>query len=58
MGTCCIAQRAQLGARWSPRGVGSGREVQEGGDICVHMAESLPCTGETNTTLYGNYILN
>ena len=32
-------------------GVGSGREVQEGGTICILMANSLSCTGETNTTL-------
>ena len=32
-----------------------GREAQEGGymgmDICIHMADSLGCTAETNTTL-------
>ena len=28
-----------------------GREVQKGGDICMHMADSLHCTTETNTTL-------
>ena len=27
-----------------------GREVPEGGDICIHMADSLHCTAETNTT--------
>ena len=33
-------------------GVGwSGKEVQEGGDICIHIADSLCCTAETNTTL-------
>ena len=32
-------------------GGGSGREVQEGGDICIHIADSLHCTAETNTTL-------
>ena len=26
-----------------------GREVQEGGDICIHIAD--PQTAETNTTL-------
>ena len=30
---------------------GWGWEVQEGGDICIHIADSLPCTAETNTTL-------
>ena len=29
----------------------SGREAQEGGDICIHIADSLCCTTETNTTL-------
>ena len=28
-----------------------GREVQEGGDVCTHTADSLRCTAETNTTL-------
>ena len=28
-----------------------GREVQEGGDICIHVAESLRCTTETHRTL-------
>ena len=32
-------------------GGGGGREVQEGGDIGIHMADSLHCTAETNTTL-------
>ena len=27
------------------------REVQEGGDICIHIADSLCCTAETNATL-------
>ena len=26
-----------------------GMEVQEGGDICIHVADSLHCTAETNT---------
>ena len=37
-------------------GGGGGSEVQEGGDICVHIAESLLCAEETNTTLY-NYMI-
>ena len=28
-----------------------GKEVQEGGDVCMHMADSLCCAAETNTTL-------
>ena len=55
MGTCCIAQGAELGALWWPRwvgwGGGGGREVQKGGDIGIHTADSLRCTAETNTTL-------
>ena len=32
-------------------GVGGGREVQEGGDIGMPMAESCGCLAETNTIL-------
>ena len=32
-------------------GGGGGREVPEGGDICIHRADSLHCTAESNTTL-------
>ena len=28
-----------------------GGKVQEGGDIYIHIADSLHCTAETNTTL-------
>ena len=28
-----------------------GREAQEGGDICIHVVDSLCCTAETNPTL-------
>ena len=31
-------------------GVG-GKEVQEGGSICIYIADSLHCTTETNTIL-------
>ena len=30
---------------------GSGKEVQERGDIYIHIADLLHCTAETNTTL-------
>ena len=30
---------------------GWARGVQKGGDICIHTADSLHCTAETNTTL-------
>ena len=49
-GMCCIAQGAQFGTLRRPRWVG-GREVQEGGDICIHTADSLCRTVEINTTL-------
>ena len=32
-------------------GVGVGREVQEGGNICIPMADSCRCMAETNTAL-------
>ena len=31
-------------------GVRGGREVQEGGNICIHIADSVHCTEEINTT--------
>ena len=31
------------------------REVQEGGGICMHIADSLYCTAETNIALQRNY---
>ena len=34
---------------------GIGRDVQEGGDVCIHIADTLCCTAETNTTLQSNY---
>ena len=30
---------------------GGGKEAQEGGHICMHMADSYCCTAEINTTL-------
>ena len=54
VGSCCITQGAQLSALWQPRGVGwggAGREVQEGGDMYILMADSCCCMAETNTTL-------
>ena len=53
MRSCYITQEAQSSALWKPRGVGEGgggREVQEGGDICILMANSC-CMAETNTAL-------
>ena len=41
MGSLCVTQRAQTGAMLGWDGVGSGREVQEGGDTYMLMIESL-----------------
>ena len=30
---------------------GARREVQEAGSMCIHRADSLCCTAETNTAL-------
>ena len=41
---------------WGGMGEG-GREAQEGGDTCIHVADSRPYTAETNNTvkqLYSN----
>ena len=49
-GPALVARGAQLGALWRPRGVGwerDWREVQEGGDVGIHTADSLRCTAET-----------
>ena len=43
MGICCMTWGNQTGALYQPREVGWGGgwgEVQEGGDICVPMADS------------------
>ena len=40
---CCVAQETQTGALCQPGGVGWGgrrERTQEGGDICVPMADS------------------
>ena len=29
----------------------NGEEIQKRGDTCIHIADSLCCTAETNTTL-------
>ena len=31
--------------------MGEGRDAQEGGDICIIMADLCCCTAETNTAL-------
>ena len=50
MGSCSIVQGARDNLeRWE--WVGGVREVQEGGDVCIPMADSHYCMAETNTTL-------
>ena len=42
---------------WQPRGVGwegDGREVQDGGDMCLPVASSCWCVAEANTILKSN----
>ena len=58
MGGCCITQ--ELSSElcddldgWD-KGWG-GTEAQEGGDICILLADSHGCTPETNTALQSNY---
>ena len=46
-GSCWRAQGTQLGALGWPRGVGwewGGREAPKGGDVCIHITDSLYCT--------------
>ena len=53
-GNCCIAQGAQLDALWWPRWVIQSwwwREVWEGENICIHIADSLQCREETNISI-------
>ena len=44
-----VTQRGGMEEGWDG-GVG-GREAQQGEDICMHIADSLCCTAEMNTTL-------
>ena len=49
-----MAQETQTGALYQPRGVGWGgseREVQEGGGICIPMADSCQGLTEKNKIL-------
>ena len=42
---------------WMGGGGWSGREAQQGEDVCIHIADSLHCTAKTNNTvkqLYSN----
>ena len=52
--TCNIGSSAPCSVTTQRDGIGSGREVQEGGNICIFMVDSHFCTAETNTTLENN----
>ena len=47
MRTYCVPQGSLL----TPCSDQNGEEIQETGDICLRIADSLCCTAETNTTL-------
>ena len=51
---CCVALLKLAVLRYDldvwDRGMG-GKGVQEGGDICIYIADSFHCTAESNTTL-------
>ena len=52
MRICCIAQRAQLVLCDDLEGrQGDAEEAHQGGGICIHKADAIRCTAETNTTL-------
>ena len=53
MRTYCTAQGPLLSALW--RRTLNGKEIQKSGDVCTHIADSLCCTAETNTTSLSNY---
>ena len=53
-------RKPKASALWQPKqvrwhGEGGGREVQEGGDICIPMADSYWRMAETITILWSNY---
>ena len=50
-GNLLYQQGAEIAALQQPRGVGGGREVQEGEDICIPVADSCYWMAETKTIL-------
>ena len=32
-----------------------GKEIEKGGDICIHVADPVCCAAENNTTLQSSY---
>ena len=55
MGTCSIAEEGLCDDldEWHGQGAGGGRFKREG--IHMHIADSLCCSAEANTTLESNY---
>ena len=54
MRICCVTQGAPPSAVWQPRGwdgMADGREVPEGGDIYIPMADSWCYLAKTSTIL-------
>ena len=49
MGICGMPQGTKTGALWE--WAGGGREIQEGGDMGVLMADSCSCSTENNKIL-------
>ena len=51
MGSCCTARGAQRSALPWPRGArpGAGKEAQEGGGMCIHIADPHCCIAENNS---------
>ena len=59
VGSCCVIRELNSSVLCDSLRVGwwGGREVQEGGDICILMSDSHCCTTEINTTSQSNYPL-
>ena len=53
MEICCMTQGDQIRALWQLGwdGVGTEKEVQEGGDVCIPSVDSCWYMAETNTIL-------
>ena len=49
MRTNCVARSSMLCSDLNEK------EIQRRGDTCIHVADSLCCTTESNTTLKSNY---
>ena len=49
MRTYCVAQGTVPDELWWPKWEGNPKRKR--GDVCKHIADSLFCTAETNTTL-------